>query len=148
MDSASLLRAMHVLGAVLLLGNVIVTGLWAALLWRARPAVPFRPVARAIMWADLCFTVLGGSALTVSGIFLIQVHRLPWRELAWVRHGIGALAAGTLIWLVVLLPDQLRMDRLPEDDPRYARAYWRWTIVGWGATLILLYGLWAMVTKS
>lgn len=148
MGSVPLLRALHVLGAVLLVGNVIVTGLWAAFLWRARPAIPFRAAARIIMWADLCFTVLGGTLLTVSGIFLIQLQGYPWRELPWIQHGIWALAAATTIWLLALLPDQLRLEHLPEDDPAYRRAFWRWTIVGWVDTLILLYGLWAMVTKS
>lgn len=148
MDSGAPLRYLHVVGAVLLLGNVVVTGLWAALLWRARPGLPFRRAARVIMWADLCFTVLGGSMLTVSGIFLIQLRGYPWRDLPWILNGIGALAAATLIWLVLLLPDQLRMERLAEDDPRYARAFWRWTLVGWADTLILFYGLWVMVNKS
>lgn len=148
MVSLPLLRALHVLGAVLLVGNVVVTGLWAALLWRARPALSFKLAARVIMWADLCFTVVGGTLLTVSGIFLIQLQGYPWREVPWILHGIWALAAATAIWLLALLPDQLRLERLPEDDPAYVRAFWRWTIVGWVDTLILLYGLWVMVTKS
>ena len=148
MDSVALLRALHVIGAVLLLGNVVVTGLWAALLWRRRGAFSFRVAARIIMWADLCFTVVGGSLLTVSGIFLVQLRGYPWRELPWIQHGIWALAAATVIWLAALLPDQLRLERLPEEDPAYVRAFWRWTIVGWVDTLILFFGLWAMVTKS
>ena len=148
MADAGILRFLHVLGAVLLLGNVVVTGLWAMLLWRARPALPFRRAARVIMWADLCFTVVGGSLLTVSGIFLIQARGYPWRELPWIQHGIVALGLATLIWLGILLPDQLRLERWTEDDPRYGRAFWRWTIIGWIDTLLLCYGLWAMVTKS
>lgn len=148
MVSPAALRYLHIVGAVLLLGNVVVTGLWAALLWHARPALPFRRAARIIMWADLWFTLPGGAALTISGIFLIRARGYPWAELPWLRHGIGALALATLLWLVVLLPDQIRMGRLAEDDPRYTRAFWRWTILGWVATLVLFYGLWAMVTKS
>lgn len=148
MVDAGILRFLHVLGAVLLLGNVVVTGLWAMLLWHARPALPFRRTARVIMWADLCFTVVGGTLLTVSGIFLIQARGYPWRELPWIQHGIGALGLATLVWLWLLLPDQVRLERWAEDDPRYVRAFWRWTIVGWIDTLILCYGLWAMVTKS
>lgn len=148
MGSVAFLRFMHVLGAVLLLGNVVVTGLWAALLWRARGVVPYPRAARVILWADLCFTIVGGALLTMSGIFLVRAEGLPWRDLPWVRHGIAAIAAATLIWLLALLPDQWRMERWAADDPRYPRAFWRWTIVGWVDTLILFVGLWAMVTKS
>jgi uncharacterized membrane protein len=65
MDELAVLRALHVTGAVLLLGNVTVTGFWATYLFRARHHVPFRPVARAIMWTDLVFTLVGGIVLTV-----------------------------------------------------------------------------------
>ena len=51
MDDIAILRVLHVAGAVLLLGNVTVTGVWAAYLYRARDRVPFQPVARAgEMW--------------------------------------------------------------------------------------------------
>ncbi len=148
MDSLALLRFLHVLGAVLLLGNVAVTGLWAGLLWRSRAEFPYPRAARAILWADLCFTLVGGSLLTMSGIFLVRNEGLPWRDLPWIRHGIAALATATVIWLVALLPDQWRMERWAADDPRYPRAFWRWTVVGWLDTLVLFFGLWAMVTKS
>ena len=148
MAEAGWLKALHVAGAVLLLGNVVVTGLWAALLWRARPRVPFRPVARAILWADLFFTLGGGALLTVSGVLLVRAHGYPWRELPWLRHGIGALAIATAVWLVALLPAQVLMERLPEDDPRLARAFWWWSVVGWADTLVLCYALWVMVTRS
>ena len=38
-------RALHVLGAVLLVGNVTVTGFWAAFLYAQRASLPFRPAA-------------------------------------------------------------------------------------------------------
>ena len=63
MDNVTVLRALHVAGAVLLLGNVTVTGFWATYLYRARAVLPFGPVARAILWSDLLFTLLGGTLL-------------------------------------------------------------------------------------
>lgn len=148
MADLGLLRLVHVAGAVLLLGNVVVTGLWAGLLWRWREGLSYRVAARVILWADLCFTLVGGSALVTSGIFLALREGLAWRELPWLRHGIAAIGVATLVWLLVLLPEQLRMDRWSVDDPRYPRAFWRWTLVGWLDTLVLCFGLWAMVTKS
>lgn len=148
MNDIATLRLVHVLGAVLLLGNVIVTGLWAAALWRERDQIPFRQVARVILWADLVFTVLGGTLLTVSGILLVIAGHPEWRTTPWIRHGATALAAATAVWLVILLPDQWRMLRWREDAPRYHAVYRRWSVVGWGTTVLLLYGLWAMVTKS
>jgi uncharacterized membrane protein len=146
--SYALLKTLHVAGAVLLLGNVTVTGFWALALYRARPAVPFRPVARAIMWADWLFTVVGGALLTSTG--MMMARQQGWRLLAtpWIVEGLAALGVATLIWLVALLPDQWRMERLaPDDDVRLRRLFLRWSVLGWTATALLFYGLWAMVRK-
>ena len=143
-----LVKALHVTGAVLLVGNVTVTGVWAYYMyrwWRAG-SVPFRPIARAILWTDLIFTLGGGALLTISGILMLRQSGLPWRDLAWIRHGMGALALSTLLWLVLLLPAQWQMERVT-DAAVIRRLFVRWSVVGWAATGLLFYGLWAMVTK-
>jgi uncharacterized membrane protein len=148
MDDVALLRMLHVAGAVLLIGNVTVTGFWAMFLFRQRSAVPFRPVARAILWTDLAFTLIGGIMLTVSGIGLIRVRGYVIAQTPWLVHGIAALAASTLIWLAVLLPDQQRLERMdPSNDATLRKVFVRWTMVGWATTGVLFYGLWAMVTR-
>ena len=149
MDELALLRTLHVVGAVLLLGNVTVTGFWATYLYRARGRVPFHPVARAILWTDLVFTAGGGVLLTVSGILLAMRHGLRVADTPWLLKGIGALALATLLWLLVLLPDQMRLERMePADEQGLRRVFLRWSVVGWTATLALFYGLWAMVGKT
>ncbi|MBA3894214.1 MAG: DUF2269 family protein, partial [Gemmatimonadales bacterium] len=111
--------------------------------------VPFRPVARAIMWTDLVFTVVGGVVLTVSGILLTMREGYRVMETPWLFKGIVALGVSTLLWLVVLLPDQIRLERLPVGDERTRRRIFvRWSLFGWTATLVLFYGLWTMVAKS
>ena len=149
MGEPGLLRVMHVVGAVLLLGNVTVTGFWAAYLYRVRARVPFRPVARAILLADLGFTVVGGTMLVVSGILLMRARGYSLAETPWLRHGIGALAVSTALWLVFLLPDQRRLERVdPGDGVALRRIFARWSVVGWTATAVLFYGLWAIVAKA
>jgi uncharacterized membrane protein len=148
MADYGLLKALHVTGAVLLVGNVTVTGIWALLMYQARADVPFRPVARAILWTDL-LTVGGGALLTITGILMIRHQRLPWLETPWLLKGIGCLAASTLLWLVMLLPDQVRMERLePGESGRLQALFRRWSLVGWTATILLYLSIWYMVTKS
>lgn len=149
MDDVHLLRALHVAGAVLLLGNVTVTGVWAAYLYRARDRVPFHPVARAILWTDLIFTVGGGTLLTVSGILLALRRGYPVTGTSWLLRGIVALSVATVLWMVVLLPAQLRMERAGRGDGSgLASAFRRWSVVGWIATGLLYYGLWAMAGRG
>ena len=149
MDELALLRVLHLTGAVLLIGNVTVTGFWATYLYRARDRVPFHPVARAILWTDLVFTGLGGTLLTISGILLIMHQDYRVTETPWLLKGIVALALSTLLWLVVLLPAQVRLERLRSpDDGALRPVFLRWSLVGWTATLLLFYGLWVMVVKA
>ena len=148
MDEIAVLRLLHVAGAVLLLGNVTVTGVWAAYLYRARNRVPFQPVARAILWTDLIFTVGGGTLLTVSGILLALRRGYTVAGTPWLARGIAALGVATVLWLVVLLPAQLRMERAVDDDEALRRAFRRWSMVGWAATAVLYYGLWAMAGRG
>jgi len=143
-----ILKTAHVTGAVLLLGNVTVTGFWALVLWRARDTVPFRPVARAIMRADYVFTLVGGTLLTMSGILMTLKQGLSITGTPWLLKGVVALAVSVVLWAVALLPDQWRMERVAQDDHAgLRRLFLRWSVLGWASTALLFYGLWAMVSK-
>ena len=148
MSDYPLFRAMHLVGAVLLLGNVTVTGVWSLYLYRAwrRGEVPFRPIARAILWTDLLFTIGGGALLTTSGVVMALRSGFPFLETPWLVRGIAALSLATLIWAVVLLPDQVRLERATTPET-IRRLFLRWAIIGWATTAILFYGLWAMATR-
>lgn len=149
MNGYLLLKTLHVVSAVLMLGNVTVTGCWALLMYRHWRSTgdSFRPIARAILWTDLFFTLGGGAGLTISGVLMTVKASVPIMETPWLVRGIGALAASGLLWLVVLLPDQWRLER--ETDPaRIRRIFLRWNVVGWVSTSLLFYALWCMVVKQ
>jgi uncharacterized membrane protein len=149
MDEVALLKVVHVAGAVLLLGNVTITGFWAAFLYRARRVVPFRLVARAILWTDLVFTFVGGMMLVISGILLMRAKGYPLGTTRWLQQGIIALVLSTGLWLACLLPDQWRLERVePTDEATLRGLFLRWSVVGWTATAILFYGLWVMVSRG
>lgn len=142
------LKALHVIGAVLLLGNVTVTGVWSLYLFRhwRDATIPFRPVARAILWTDLIFTLGGGVLLTLTGVIMALQSNFPFFQTPWLVKGIVALSLSTLSWLAILLPDQYRLERT-EDPATIRRLFLRWSVIGWASTALLFYGLWAMVTR-
>jgi uncharacterized membrane protein len=143
-----LLKALHATGAVLLLGNVVVTGFWALVFWRARDVVPFRTAARAIMWADYLFTIVGGTLLTMTGIAMTLRAGYRPLETPWLLQGMIALGVSMAVWILILLPDQWRMERIPpEDGARLRKVFLRWSVVGWADTALLFWGLWTMVAK-
>lgn len=148
MDSYQFWKALHVTSAVLLVGNVTVTGFWAYYLYRQRRDVGFRAIARGIMLTDILFTLAGGVGLTITGIVMVRAQHLSIMDTPWLRRGVVMLAISTFVWLVSLLPDQLRMERLDQSDDRgMRRLFARWSVFGWASTALLFVGLWSMVTK-
>jgi len=151
MLSDSLLRAIkvaHVFAAILFAGNVIVTGVWAALLFRERSRLDFRHAARAIVFTDWIFTLGGAMVLVLTGVALALGRGFPMWETRWIREAILGLAISTVLWLAVLVPAQRRMLRLaPDDAAALRRVYHRWNATGWIAVVPLLWSLWCMVYK-
>jgi uncharacterized membrane protein len=127
------LKTAHVLGAIVFVGNVIVTGVWTAIFWRARHTHDFRRAA----------------LLTVSGITLALQRGLPLWDTPWIRQALVALTLSTVLWLVVLVPAQRRMVQHTggANDEPLVRAYGRWSVWGWTATAPLVYAVWCMVAK-
>lgn len=144
----SALKTLHVLAALLFVGNVVVTGVWTAVYFRARATLDFRVAARAIVLTDWIFTFGGGAVLVLSGIGLSLGRGFPIWQTPWIRQAIFALGLSTAAWLIVLVPAQRVMLRAsPEDAAALTRAYHRWNITGWAATIPLVYAVWCMVAK-
>lgn len=145
----ALLKTLHVVAAVLFVGNVVVTGIWAGFFWRARGTHGFALAARAIVLTDWWFTLGGGAVLVMSGIVLAIARAFAVWGTPWIRQAIVALVLSTGLWLAVLVPAQRAMARHApgDDDALLARAYHRWNVVGWLATVPLLYAIWCMVAK-
>jgi uncharacterized membrane protein len=142
------LKSLHIAAAVLMVGNVTVTGVWATFYFRWRKDADFRLAARAILWTDLVFTFLGGAALTITGILMARQAGMPILETPWIRRSALLLAVSTLLWLTILLPDQWRMERLdPSRDEFLKVVFTRWSVVGWGSTVLLFVAMWSMVLK-
>lgn len=139
------LKTLHVIAAVLFVGNVIVTGVWAAIMFRARASHPFHVAARAIVITDWIFTLGGGALLVMTGVGLAMGRQFPIWGTPWIRHALIALMISTAAWLLVLVPAQRQM--LRADHATLPRAFHRWNITGWCATAPLLYAIWCMVAK-
>jgi len=144
----NVLKALHVLAAVLFLGNVVVTGVWSWVLFRQRARVDFRITAQAIVVTDWIFTFGGAAVLVTTGVGLAIGREIAIWDTFWLRQAILGLAISTALWLVVLVPTQRAMLRLaPTDDSKIRRLYWRWNVTGWIAVVPILWSLWCMTTK-
>ena len=97
------LKTLHVVAAVLFVGNVIVTGVWAAIMFRARASHPFHVAARAIVITDWIFTFGGGALLVMTGVGLAMGRQFPIWGTPWIRHALIALMISiTFVYSAVL----------------------------------------------
>jgi len=147
-------KLMHLLGVVLLLGNVIVTAVWKIAADRHGEPAVVAFAQRMVARTDWAFT-LPGAALTIMG-----AHGMAWRggfgmwQPGWIAWGHALFLLAGLVWLLILVPTQVAQARLAKAFDASAQIpehYWRlnrrW--IGWGvaATLLPVANLYLMVFK-
>ena len=142
---------LHVLGAILFLGNIIVTALWMNLAERSQNDAALRYAAGTVKWADVAFTAPGVLLLLTNGFILAYA---AWGGLmaSWIVVAPVLFILTGIVWMVFLLPLQNRMLRFSgsgEDElpGQFYRALHQWYVGGLIATPLPLISLVLMVTK-
>lgn len=108
-------RLLHITGAIVFLGNIIVSALWFTLASGSRKQEIFTHAAKLINITDLAFTGPGLILLLLNGNVLSAVYGnlllVPWLKWAFIWF----MAAG-FIWTVMLIPLQLRYVKQAEKE--------------------------------
>jgi len=143
----TLLKTLHVVAAILWLGNFAVTGVWALrALLRRRPALAAF-AAGEILFTDLLFTLGFGSAVVVSGIVLAQAEGIAALATAWTRLALVVVVASGAVWLLALLPIELTMYRRSLENASFGKLFLLWNVIGWLLTVALFCVVYLMVAK-
>lgn len=145
---------LHLIGVILLVGNVTVTSVWKVFADRTGDALTIAFAQRMVTITDFSLT-LAGIVLTVAGGYWaalavgLDVFGAPW--LVWAQ---ALFVASGLVWLGVLVPIQIWQGRtasafvagqpIPEA---YRAAARRWLVWGIAATIPLAGSLWLMIAK-
>lgn len=148
-------RLLHLLGVVLLVGNVTVTSIWKLYADATRDPAIVVFAQRLVTLTDWFFTfwgivllMVGGyGAAWVAGMDVLRDDWLVWSEAMFVAAGV--------VWLGVLVPIQIRQARLVRGftpDVVIPAGYWRlgrlWIGFGLLATVPLVTAMWIMVRKG
>jgi uncharacterized membrane protein len=148
----NLLKSLHILGACLFIGNIIVSGFWKAMADRVDDLAVARFATRLVNLTDALFTGLGATLLIIAGHAMAGTHggiaANPWIWWSYAAFGLSGL-----LWIAVLVPVQIRQARLlrnassaiPADYKRLARL---WSLVGVAATVVALPPLYWMVART
>ena len=141
---------LHIFGAVLFLGNIIVTGFWVVLAHRSGKEDAVRFAAVAVNWADVVFTAPGVLLLLGNGILMSP----PWGGLhrgGWLTAALGLFTLSGVVWGASLIPNQDRLARLAQTPGPLPSAFFatlrRWYFWGVVATVLPLVSLVLMVVK-
>lgn len=151
MVSSDTIKIVHVLSACLFLGNVVVSGTWAALAERTRNYEVIAFSNRLVLITDALFTLTGAVLVVITGSMM--AHRYGGASSqGWIAWSYALFTISGLIWAVLLVPIQLRQRRLLQRYKAVTSEYLRlsriWQISGAIATVVPLPILYLMITKT
>jgi uncharacterized membrane protein len=150
------LKMLHVFGAMLFVGNVIVTASWKVMADRSRDKKIIAFGQRLVNFTDFLFSAAGVFILLTTGLFMAQPYTkdqglwtVPW--LAW---GLGLLLASVFLWMLVLLPVQTLQASIVRhfsETEEIPKKYWIlgriWIFFGLIAVALPLMNLYFMIFR-
>jgi uncharacterized membrane protein len=95
---------LHVLGVVLLLGNILVTAVWKVLADRTKNPSVVAYAQRLVTVTDIAFTATGVILITVSGQVMADDVGGVFSGPAWLTIGWSLFIASGIIWVAGLIP--------------------------------------------
>jgi uncharacterized membrane protein len=149
------LKFLHIVGAILFLGNISTAAFWKAHADKTRDPKIITHALEGVMRADRAFTMPGVMIILVAGFAAALVARLPLFRTAWVSGGIALFVITAIIFMTRVGPLQRRMLALARasadgqnfDWPTYEKLSRSWAIWGSIAVLIPLLAAGLMVFK-
>lgn len=155
MDNTYLwLKSLHLLGVVLFLGNIIVTGYWKTMADRTRNPVIIAFAQRQVTLTDWMFTVGGVLMILGGGVGNALLHHMDLFSIYWMEWGVGLFVATGIIWAAILVPVQIAQERMARqfaNGGEIPARYWKlgrvWLVFGLLATLLPTINLYWMVFK-
>ncbi len=148
-----IVKYLHVLGAIVILGTGTGIAFFMLTAHRSRDPVFIARTAATVVIADMLFTLTAVVLQPVTGGLLMALSGTTLAE-RWLVSSLGLYAVAGLFWIPVIFM-QIEMrdlarkavaqgQRLP---PRYFELFRRWSLFGvpgFGSVMIIL---WLMITK-
>ena len=155
MDNSYLfLKSLHILGAVIFLGNIIVTGWWKVMADRTRNPLIIAFAQRQVTLTDYVFTTGGVALVLATGIGNATLHDMDYLSIRWLAWGYWLFIISGAIWAAILIPLQIKLARMArqfQKDGVIPENYWTleriWLVFGILATVIPLANIYWMVLK-
>ena len=122
MSSYLAFKVVHILGVVLFLGNIIVTGVWKVLADNTGDPRTIAYAQNLVTLTDWIFTA-GGVVLILIGAYgMVWVAGLNPLGPAWLIWGQSLFIASGIIWVAFLIPTQIAQARERAVSPTAVRS--------------------------
>lgn len=154
MTAFNIFKFAHLLGVILLVGNITVTAVWKVFADRTRDASIVAFGQRLVTGTDFGLTVPGIVLTMVGGYGAMIAAQYDFPGPFWLLWSQICFVAAGLVWLGILIPIQViqaRMARefadaadVPEPYRRLARLWLVWGLIG---TVPLVSALYLMIFK-
>ena len=153
MNAYLILKTLHILSSVLLVGTGFGSAFYLFFIHRTGSVAAIAAVAKLVVRADWWFTTPAVIFQPLSGLWLLHIAGWPLTT-PWVLWAIGLYVLAGVCWLPVVWL-QLRMERMARAAAAQATAlpaqYWvyarRWERLGYPAFIAMLAVYFLMVLK-
>jgi len=154
MNTYLALKALHILGVTLFLGNIIITGWWKVMADRTGDYRVIAFAQRQVTLTDYVFTFGGVLLILATGIGNAVLHDMDYTQITWLVWGNMLFIASGIIWVVALIPIQIKQAKMAHEfgsSQSIPDEYWKlgkqWIIYGTIATVLPLMNIYWMVFK-
>jgi uncharacterized membrane protein len=153
--SYGLLKFLHLLGVVMLIGNVTVTSFWKVFADRTGDPRLIAHAQHMVTVTDWAFTLPGILLLGIGGFGAAWVAGIDPFGGGWLVRAELLFAGSGAMWLLILVPLQIRLGRQARVFARggpipasYRRASRLWLVWGVAATIPLAAATYVMIAKD
>lgn len=154
MIAFSLYKFAHIVGIVLLVGNITVTAVWKVFADRTHNAAIVAFGQRMVTGTDFGLTFPGIVLTMVGGYGAMYEASYNFPGPGWLLWSQVSFAAAGVIWLGVLIPIQVKQARMAREfagdaqvPAEYRTLARRWIVWGLVATVPLVLALYLMIDK-
>lgn len=154
MNTYLLLKSLHILGIILFLGNIIITGWWKVMADKTGDIRIIAFAQRQVTLTDYVFTFGGALLVLLTGILNAELHGMDYYSIKWLAWGFWLFVASGIIWVTILIPVQIQQAKMAKafiEGIPIPEKYWKlgkiWLIFGTLATLLPMLNLYWMVFK-
>lgn len=154
MEHYQVLKYLHILGAVIFVGNITITAWWKSMADRTQAPAIVAYAQRQVTLTDFVFTLSGVLLLAVTGYTMAGIAGLNLDDIQWLANGQRLFFISGLLWIFILVPVQYLQAKMAKDfsdKDTIPERYWTlgkiWMVFGIISTVLPYFTVYYMAVK-